>query len=94
MWSATWPKEVRQLAEDFLRDYTQINVGNLELSANHNILQIVDVCMESEKDHKYERLCYFDNAVNLSSKPSKVKVLEKLLSLRPENNKSISFIRT
>lgn len=52
MWSATWPKEVRQLAEDFLRDYTQINVGNLELSANHNILQIVDVCMESEKDHK------------------------------------------
>lgn len=59
MWSATWPKEVRQLAEDFLRDYTQINVGNLELSANHNILQIVDVCMESEKDHKYERrLCY------------------------------------
>lgn len=56
MWSATWPKEVRQLAEDFLRDYTQINVGNLELSANHNILQIVDVCMESEKDHKYGRL--------------------------------------
>lgn len=54
MWSATWPKEVRQLAEDFLHDYTQINVGNLELSANHNILQIVDVCMESEKDHKYE----------------------------------------
>lgn len=53
MWSATWPKEVRQLAEDFLRDYVQINVGNLELSANHNILQIVDVCMESEKDHKY-----------------------------------------
>nr|XP_008509240.1 PREDICTED: probable ATP-dependent RNA helicase DDX17 isoform X1 [Equus przewalskii] len=56
MWSATWPKEVRQLAEDFLRDYTQINVGNLELSANHNILQIVDVCMESEKDHKLIQL--------------------------------------
>ncbi|KAJ6658914.1 hypothetical protein lerEdw1_019550 [Lerista edwardsae] len=57
MWSATWPKEVRQLAEDFLHDYVQINVGNLELSANHNILQIVDVCMESEKDHKYE--CFY-----------------------------------
>lgn len=52
MWSATWPKEVRQLAEDFLRDYVQINVGALELSANHNILQIVDVCMDSEKDSK------------------------------------------
>lgn len=52
MWSATWPKEVRQLAEDFLKDYVQINVGALELSANHNILQIVDVCMDSEKDQK------------------------------------------
>ncbi|XP_076585652.1 putative ATP-dependent RNA helicase DDX17 [Chaetodon auriga] len=56
MWSATWPKEVRQLAEDFLKDYIQINVGALELSANHNILQIVDVCMETEKDHKLFQL--------------------------------------
>ncbi|XP_068194090.1 probable ATP-dependent RNA helicase DDX17 [Antennarius striatus] len=56
MWSATWPKEVRQLAEDFLKDSVQINVGALELSANHNILQIVDVCMESEKDNKLIQL--------------------------------------
>uniref|UniRef100_A0AAZ3RPY2 RNA helicase n=1 Tax=Oncorhynchus tshawytscha TaxID=74940 RepID=A0AAZ3RPY2_ONCTS len=56
MWSATWPKDVRQLAEDFLRDYVQINVGALELSANHNILQIVDVCMENEKDNKLLQL--------------------------------------
>ncbi|KAA0713153.1 putative ATP-dependent RNA helicase DDX17 [Triplophysa tibetana] len=56
MWSATWPKEVRQLAEDFLREYVQINIGALELSANHNILQIVDVCMENEKDTKLIQL--------------------------------------
>ncbi|KAK6471601.1 putative ATP-dependent RNA helicase DDX17 [Huso huso] len=56
MWSATWPKEVRQLAEDFLRDAVQINVGALELSANHNILQIVDVCQESDKDSKLLQL--------------------------------------
>uniref|UniRef100_A0A8C6LC81 RNA helicase n=1 Tax=Nothobranchius furzeri TaxID=105023 RepID=A0A8C6LC81_NOTFU len=56
MWSATWPKEVRQLAEDFLREYIQINIGALELSANHNILQIVDVCMETEKDDKLIQL--------------------------------------
>uniref|UniRef100_A0A9J8ACN2 RNA helicase n=2 Tax=Cyprinus carpio TaxID=7962 RepID=A0A9J8ACN2_CYPCA len=56
MWSATWPKEVRQLAEDFLHDYVQINIGALELSANHNILQIVDVCMENEKDLKLIQL--------------------------------------
>uniref|UniRef100_A0A4W3JZC1 RNA helicase n=1 Tax=Callorhinchus milii TaxID=7868 RepID=A0A4W3JZC1_CALMI len=56
MWSATWPKEVRQLAEDFLKEYVQINIGALELSANHNILQIVDVCQEFEKDDKLLRL--------------------------------------
>ncbi|XP_054461198.1 probable ATP-dependent RNA helicase DDX17 isoform X2 [Anoplopoma fimbria] len=56
MWSATWPKDVRQLAEDFLRDHVQINIGALELSANHNILQIVDVCMDTEKDHKLFQL--------------------------------------
>ncbi|XP_078120385.1 putative ATP-dependent RNA helicase DDX17 [Sander vitreus] len=56
MWSATWPKEVRQLAQDFLKDHIQINIGALELSANHNILQIVDVCMDSEKDRKLFQL--------------------------------------
>lgn len=52
MWSATWPKEVRNLAEEFLKDYIQINVGSLQLSANHNILQIIDVCQEYEKEQK------------------------------------------
>lgn len=53
MWSATWPKEVRQLAEDFLKEYVQINIGALQLSANHNILQIVDVCSDGEKENKW-----------------------------------------
>ncbi|XP_046969036.1 ATP-dependent RNA helicase dbp2-like isoform X3 [Vanessa cardui] len=52
MWSATWPKEVQNLAEEFLHDYIQINIGSLSLSANHNILQIVDVCEEWEKNEK------------------------------------------
>ncbi|KAM8825387.1 putative ATP-dependent RNA helicase DDX5 isoform 2-T2 [Synchiropus picturatus] len=56
MWSATWPKEVQQLAEDFLKEYVQINVGALQLSANHNILQIVDVCNDAEKENKLIRL--------------------------------------
>ncbi|KAG6459593.1 ATP-dependent RNA helicase dbp2 isoform X1 [Manduca sexta] len=52
MWSATWPKEVQNLAEEFLHDYIQINIGSLGLAANHNILQIVDVCEEWEKNDK------------------------------------------
>ncbi|XP_011157859.1 ATP-dependent RNA helicase dbp2 isoform X1 [Solenopsis invicta] len=56
MWSATWPKEVRALAEDFLTDYIHLNIGSLTLSANHNITQIIDVCQEYEKDLKLYRL--------------------------------------
>ncbi|XP_055373616.1 uncharacterized protein LOC129606975 isoform X3 [Condylostylus longicornis] len=56
MWSATWPKEVRNLAEEFLDNYIQINIGSLSLAANHNILQIVDVCEETEKETKLMKL--------------------------------------
>lgn len=56
MWSATWPKAVQTLAEDFLVDYVQINVGSLKLAANHNIQQIIDVCEEYEKEGKLQKL--------------------------------------
>lgn len=49
MWSATWPKEVSQLAADFLNDFIQVNVGSLDLSANHNIQQIVEVMNDHDK---------------------------------------------
>jgi len=54
MWSATWPKEVQALAEMFLKSYIQINIGSTQLTANHNILQIIDVCNETEKETKYD----------------------------------------
>lgn len=56
MWSATWPKEVQTLAEDFLNDYLQLNIGSVNLSANSNINQIIDVCKEHEKDMKLRSL--------------------------------------
>lgn len=56
MWSATWPKEVRMLAEEFLHEYIHLNIGSMNLSANHNILQIVDVCEEYEKEAKLMKL--------------------------------------
>lgn len=53
MWSATWPKDVKSLASDFLiNDSVQVNIGKLTLHANHKILQIVDVCEEYEKEKK------------------------------------------
>lgn len=56
MWSATWPKEVRRMAEDFLTDPIHLQVGSSSISANHNILQIIDVCLENEKHGKLMRL--------------------------------------
>ncbi|XP_064458511.1 probable ATP-dependent RNA helicase DDX5 [Ornithodoros turicata] len=52
MWSATWPEEVRTLALDFLTDFIQVNIGSVELCANHNIRQVVEVCSYMEKDEK------------------------------------------
>ncbi|KIK57769.1 hypothetical protein GYMLUDRAFT_45959 [Collybiopsis luxurians FD-317 M1] len=52
MFSATWPKDVQKLASDFLTDMIQVNIGSMELTANHNITQIVDVCSDFEKRNK------------------------------------------
>ncbi|KAI0226247.1 ATP-dependent RNA helicase dbp2 [Massospora cicadina] len=55
MWSATWPKEVESLARDYLKDFIKVNIGSLDLSANHNVLQIIKICSEYEKPAKLMR---------------------------------------
>ncbi|XP_013115752.1 ATP-dependent RNA helicase p62 isoform X2 [Stomoxys calcitrans] len=70
MWSATWPKEVKQLAEDFLGNYMQINIGSLELSANHNIRQVIDVCEENDKEEKLKAL--LSEIYDTSENPGKI----------------------
>ncbi|EGC39333.1 hypothetical protein DICPUDRAFT_27074 [Dictyostelium purpureum] len=52
MFSATWPKEVQSLANDFLSDHIQVHIGSSELTANHNVNQIVEVCSEYEKKER------------------------------------------
>ncbi|KAL3090970.1 hypothetical protein niasHS_007345 [Heterodera schachtii] len=49
MFSATWPVEVRSLAADFLSSPVGLNVGSLDLSANHNIKQNVEVIEDFAK---------------------------------------------
>lgn len=56
MWSATWPKEVRELAREFLIDPIQIRIGSHDLQANNNITQIIDVCSEVEKLAKLRQI--------------------------------------
>lgn len=53
MWSATWPHEVKKLAQDFMSDdAAQVMVGSGKLVANKNITQVVNVCREDEKINK------------------------------------------
>lgn len=52
MWSATWPREVRSLAESYMRDYIQVTIGHEELKTNNKIKQAVEVCSGREKEEK------------------------------------------
>jgi len=52
MFSATWPKDVQKLASDFLADMIQVNIGSMELTANHNIKQNIEICTDFEKRGK------------------------------------------
>ena len=49
MWSATWPKSVQSLANDYLKEFYQVTVGSLDLSANKNVTQVVEVCSDMDK---------------------------------------------
>mmetsp|Transcript_23245 Transcript_23245/g.26481 ORF Transcript_23245/g.26481 Transcript_23245/m.26481 type:complete len:516 (+) Transcript_23245:125-1672(+) len=64
MWSATWPREVQQLAQDYLQDYYQVTVGSLELTGNKDVTQNIVVCSDQEK---YSHLLKFIQD-NLSEK--------------------------
>ena len=57
MWSATWPKNVRRLAMDFLQqDHLHTTIGSDDLTANEKITQIIDICSGYEKMDKLLRL--------------------------------------
>mmetsp|Transcript_9205 Transcript_9205/g.21223 ORF Transcript_9205/g.21223 Transcript_9205/m.21223 type:complete len:239 (-) Transcript_9205:1625-2341(-) len=49
MWSATWPKELKQLASDYLQEYYQVTVGSLDLAANKDVTQVIEVCTDQDK---------------------------------------------
>jgi hypothetical protein len=40
LWSATWPKEVQTIADDFLKNPYKVIIGSPDLKANHNISQV------------------------------------------------------
>jgi ATP-dependent RNA helicase DBP3 len=51
--SATWPKEIRELAHEFLSDPVRVTIGSEDLTASDSITQIVEVIDMQEKDKRY-----------------------------------------
>ncbi|QEO20469.1 ATP-dependent_RNA_helicase_DBP3 [Candidozyma auris] len=57
MFTATWPKEVRELASAFMTSPVKVTIGERdELSANKRITQIVEVMEPREKERKLIQL--------------------------------------
>jgi len=53
LFSATWPREIQNLAHDFLKDPIQVNVGEVNaLNANKDIKQHIIMCSENDKHEK------------------------------------------
>ena len=86
MFSATWPKEVRRLAEDFLTSPVNVKIGSTELQANANITQIIDVCRQSDKVDKLFELIEKimvnkeNKTIIFADMKKKVDYLQKMLS--------------
>ena len=67
MFSATWPEEVQDLASEFLGDFTFMKIGSVDLCANKNIEQEVEV---TTRDYKQEQFL-----IDMSEKMKNKKVL-------------------
>lgn len=92
MWSATWPKEVQILAKDFLRNYIQVNVGALELHANHNIKQYIEILEDWQKESRLtELLRDFGRSKTLVFVETKRKVDELTWTLRRSGYQAVAI---
>eukprot|EP00741_Cyanophora_paradoxa_P013374 tig00020684_g12915.t1 len=50
MWSATWPREVQQMAREFLKPkHVRVVIGSEDLAANHRVTQTVEVLQDWDK---------------------------------------------
>ncbi|CAK1545538.1 unnamed protein product [Leptosia nina] len=65
MTSATWPAGVRRLAETYMKDPIQVNVGSLDLAAVHTVTQKI---MFLEEDDKVEYLLEFIESMDPNDK--------------------------
>ncbi len=55
MWSATWPKEIQQIANEYMnQNHIRVHIGSIELHANSNIEQCFSLLnSDYEKTNKF-----------------------------------------
>jgi len=56
MYSATWPKHVVRMAKEYMKRYVHVTIGSLDLTANSNIKQHVQVCKSQDKKEIFIQL--------------------------------------
>jgi len=56
MFSATWPQAIKSLANDYQNHPVKVTIGSEDLSANHNVTQIVEVIDEFARDARLDQL--------------------------------------
>jgi len=56
MFSATWPRDVQELANDYLCSPVKVTVGSTDLAANHAVTQRVEVIDPEARGRRLERL--------------------------------------
>jgi ATP-dependent RNA helicase DDX5/DBP2 len=89
MWSATWPRDVSDLASDYTAKPVRVVVGAEELTANKRIKQDFVFCASDEKDQKlveelkrifYENEKEMPCTIVFANQKSKVAYLSERLS--------------
>lgn len=80
MFSATWPKEIRSLASQYLQQGVRVQIGSEEMIANPRIKQVVEV---------------FDAVPTLDDRLERLRLLlEEYHVAKERKNKIIVFVNT
>lgn len=81
MFSATWPREVRNLAQDYLHRPVYIQIGSHEATANKDITQEVVICSgQREKSENLLEILTIDRAERVIVFTNTKKLCESLAS--------------
>ena len=99
MWSATWPKEVQQLAATFLGENPiQTRIGDTQLCASANIKQVIKVIDDADKTRQLNKLVNRilddDQPKTIIFAMTKKKVDELVTQMRRDGSFGCYFLET